>query len=74
MAFWRDVGTPRPNISIFQYSLPLFLPVTGHLSLAAIILLVTRHNQLTCSYTQPVGLGRPAILQAPFPGPEGNNS
>ncbi len=25
-------------------------------------------------YTQPVGLGRPAILQAPLPGPEGNSS
>lgn len=25
-------------------------------------------------YTQPVGLGRPAILQAPLPGPDGNNS
>jgi hypothetical protein len=25
-------------------------------------------------YTQPVGLGKPAILQAPLPGPEGNNS
>jgi hypothetical protein len=24
--------------------------------------------------TQPVGFGRPAILQAPFPGPEGNSS
>ena len=26
------------------------------------------------AYTQPVGLGRPAILQAPLPGPEGNSS
>lgn len=26
------------------------------------------------NYTHPVGLGRPAILQAPFPGPDGNNS
>lgn len=25
-------------------------------------------------YTQPVGFGRPAILQAPLPGPEGNSS
>ena len=25
-------------------------------------------------YTQPVGFGRPAILQAPFAGPDGNNS
>ena len=25
-------------------------------------------------YTQPVGLGRPATLQAPLAGPEGNNS
>ncbi len=25
-------------------------------------------------YTQPVGLGRPAILQAPLPGPEGKSS
>ena len=25
-------------------------------------------------YTQPVGLGSPAILQAPLPGPEGNSS
>ncbi len=26
------------------------------------------------NYTQPVGLGRPAILQAPLPGPEGKSS
>ena len=26
------------------------------------------------AYTQPVGLGRPAILQAPFPGPDGKSS
>jgi len=26
------------------------------------------------SYTHPVGFGNPAILQAPLPGPEGNNS
>ena len=25
-------------------------------------------------YTQPVGFGRPAILQAPLPGPEGKSS
>lgn len=25
-------------------------------------------------HTQPVGLGRPAILQAPLPGPEGKSS
>ncbi len=25
-------------------------------------------------HTHPVGFGRPAILQAPFPGPDGNNS
>jgi len=25
-------------------------------------------------YTQPVGLGSPAILQAPLPGPEGKSS
>jgi len=25
-------------------------------------------------YTQPVGFGRPAILQAPFAGPDGNSS
>ena len=25
-------------------------------------------------YTQPVGLGRPAILQAPLPGPDGKSS
>ncbi len=30
-------------------------------------------NRRGC-YTQPVGLGRPAILQAPLPGPEGNSS
>jgi hypothetical protein len=28
----------------------------------------------TPPYTQPVGFGRPAILQAPFPGPEGKSS
>ena len=27
-----------------------------------------------CRYTQPVGLGRPATLQAPFAGPDGNSS
>lgn len=26
------------------------------------------------TYTQPVGLGNPAILHAPFPGPEGKSS
>ena len=25
-------------------------------------------------HTHPVGLGSPAILQAPLPGPDGNNS
>jgi len=30
------------------------------------------HRQ--ANYTQPVGLGRPAILQAPLPGPDGNSS
>jgi len=31
---------------------------------------------MTCcvTYTQPVGLGNPAILHAPLPGPLGNNS
>ena len=35
-------------------------------------------NSLTCNWslnqTQPVGLGRPAILHAPLPGPEGKSS
>ena len=30
--------------------------------------------QATFGYTQPVGFGRPAILQAPLPGPDGNSS
>lgn len=29
---------------------------------------------MTKDYTQPVGFGSPAILQAPLPGPDGNNS
>ncbi len=33
----------------------------------------TRQSSST-AYTQPVGLGRPAILQAPLPGPDGNSS
>ena len=28
----------------------------------------------SADYTQPVGFGRPAILQAPLPGPEGKSS
>ena len=31
-------------------------------------------KMLRLDYTQPVGLGRPAILQAPLPGPEGKSS
>lgn len=33
-----------------------------------------RSTQSYRDYTQPVGLGRPAILQAPLPGPEGKSS
>ncbi len=31
-------------------------------------------DRLDDYYTQPVGLGRPASLQAPLAGPVGNNS
>ena len=34
----------------------------------------SRSCQRKANYTQPVGLGRPAILQAPLPGPEGKSS
>jgi acyl dehydratase len=38
------------------------------------VLHVSPALQLITAYTQPVGLGRPAILQAPLPGPDGNSS
>ena len=38
------------------------------------VLHVSPTLQCITAYTQPVGLGRPAILQAPLPGPDGNSS
>lgn len=36
--------------------------------------LITLVKRLLKYQTQPVGLGKPAILQAPLPGPDGNSS
>ncbi len=33
-----------------------------------------KFNYTNKPYTQPVGLGSPAILQAPLPGPDGKSS
>ncbi len=35
---------------------------------------ITDLDQISILYTHPVGFGRPAILQAPFPGPDGKSS